>query len=652
MRLKFTVFLLALNSIAFGLIFFLSQRAQLTDIDAGGLSGQIGREIIEADRIELRGRGLDAPRILKRDGSTWSISEPMQWAANYFAVNRILNQLQFLEEEASFSVAEINKAGQTLADYGLEDPLIKLTIAEGDDAIDLRIGMRTEIGNNVYLLGPNEKDIFVVSRKVIDGLLINLGDLRTREIFDIPVFEIEALSLQIKSPASVGNGDSKIRLARTTTGWNFEAPTAAQANPELVSTTINTLTAAKVGRFIEQEAVDPVLQGLESPFMRVTIQGNKRRQTLLVGNRDPAAPEGTAYFAKLENNPTIFTVDSKAFDDLREAQEALRERNFMAFDPDDLSAINISENDRKIRLQRIETGNWQVIESDPNADIQPRRADPEIMNRLTKELSSLRATSFAIDAPSAADLDFYGFNQARRTVKLTSNNGDEVVLTLAHPDSQNQKLFARSSSDEFIYEVERRTTLELLPLNALHYRNRSLDTLPEAAVITSIQLENLSTDETVLKHSLGNDSITWENALSEIDSDTKTQILRLIESIRKMSVKSYLRDGYTENGYQLDPETTIPWLYLISAEISLPGGGTKRADQRTYVTTKRLSGTIQVGASKLHDSIFELSQETLDALYELTEMMEIPPETSGDPVSPSAAPDPVTTPQPVSQVAE
>ncbi|MEN8863391.1 MAG: hypothetical protein ABF315_09425, partial [Lentimonas sp.] len=103
MRLKFTVFLLALNVIAFGLINFLSKRAEKSDQNLSGLAAQIGREVIEADRIELRGKGLEAPRILIRDGSTWKISEPMQWSANYFAVNRILNQLQFLEEEASFS---------------------------------------------------------------------------------------------------------------------------------------------------------------------------------------------------------------------------------------------------------------------------------------------------------------------------------------------------------------------------------------------------------------------------------------------------------------------------------------------------------------------------------------------------------------------
>ncbi len=651
MRFKFTVFLLALNIIAFGLILFLSKHSERADAEMGGLSGQIGREVVEADRIELQGQGLETPRVLKRTGSTWNITEPMQWSANYFAINRILNQLQFLEEEASFSVDEIEKTGQTLADYGLDKPLIELTIAEGDDAITLRIGTLTEIGNNVYLLGPNGQDIFVVNRQVIDGLLVDLGDLRTREIFDIPVFEVEALSLQIKSPASVGNGDLKVRLARTNTGWNFEAPLAAVADPALVSNTINTLTSAKVGRFIEQEAIDPILQGLENPFMRVTLQGNKRRQTILIGNKDISARGEATYFAKLENNPTVFTVLAKPFDELREAQEALRERNFMDFNPATLTSINISEGTRQIRLQKLETGNWQVIESSSGTDIQPHRADPEVMTRLIRELKNLRASGFAVDAPSPADLERLGFNQPRRTVTLSSSDLEDCTLLLAHPDAENEKLYARNNRAEYVYEVERRPTLRMLPLNALYYRSRDLETLPEAAVITSLKLENIVTGETIFEHSIGNDSTLWPNALADVPEKKRQAILTLLDSVRKLRVKTYLKDGYTE-AYALDSEKLIPWTYRLSAELSLPGGETARSDSRSYVFTERLSGTVQIGASKLHDTIFEIPQTTLDALYELTDTMELPPEMKDEPVPQPTGIEPVPEPAPTTTATE
>ena len=645
MRFKFTIFLLALNIIAFGMIAYLNYQAKQVEPSTGGLSRQIGRELIDADRIELHGRGIETPRILERKGSTWHLIEPMQWSANYFAINRILNQLQFLEEEASFSVDEIEKTGQSLADYGLEDPLLKIVIAEGDETISLSIGTLTEIGNNVYFLGPDAREIFVVNRQVIDSLLVDLNDLRAREIFDIPVFEVDALGLQIRSGNTADGSSLKVRLARNNGAWIFEAPLAAKANPALVDNTVNTLTAAKVRRFLETEEADPIVQGLETPFMQVTIYGNKRRQTLIVGNLDPDSQGAPQYFAKLEDNPAIFTVLARPFDALREAQEALRERNFMNFDSSMLSTINISENGRKIRLQKLETGenDWQVLESKGGDEIQPYRADPAIMDSLIKDLSSLRAKGFTADAPSTSDIESYGFNNPRRVVTLSFSEGDPLTLMLAYPENSRDALYAKTNLADFIFKVERSATLRMIPLNTPYYRNRILDILPAAARISALKLTNLQNDEAIFNYAPGQENIPWNDLIEEFDANHAEHVPVLLGAIRKFEVKSYLLDSYAE-AYPVDAEKSLPWRFRLSATIQLPGDETDRTETREYVFTDRLSGTVQVAGSKQYNTIFEIPQSLLDALYELTEDMEIPPEMKGEPVLTPAPIEPVSTP--------
>ena len=648
MRFKFTLFLLTLNVITFGLILSLNKKTEQANSQTGGLSAMIGREVIEADRIELNGKGLDTPRILEHDGSSWKITAPMQWSANYFAINRMLNQLQFLEEEASFSVAEIKQTGQTLADYGLEEPQLHLTISHKDESIELSVGTATEIGNNFYLLGPSKKDVFVVNSQVIESLLVDLGDLRNREIFNIPVFEIDALSLQIRAPEAVGNADFRVRVARTNNGWIFEAPLTAEADATQVANTINTLTAAKVVEFKEQEASDPILQGLENPTMRVTLHGNKRQQTLLIGNQVPTTKdkETSTYFARIEDNPTVFTVAAAPFDKLREAQEGLRERSFMNFAPAALTSIDLSEGDLQIRLQKLETGSWQVIESTAETVIQPRHADPEIIAKLIDDLKNLRASTFAVDSPTPTDLDRLGFNTPRRSIKLSLGD-EQTTLRLAHPESENEKLYARSDKAEYIYTVDRRSTLQTIPLNAAYYRKRTLETLPEAAKIKSIQLENLLTGQIIFSHTLKDQDLIWLKALSDTAEVQQGAILTLLDTIRQFKVKTYLVDGY-KDAYSLDSETTRPWLYRLSAEILLPGDETDRSDTRSYVFAKRFSGTVQVGASSLHNVIFEIPQITLDALYTLTDDMQPPPEASDQPLAQQAPIPPVPEPVPTS----
>ena len=654
MRFKFTVFLLVLNVITFGLILSLNKKAEQLSAQTGGLSGMIGRGVIEADRIELNGNGLDAPRILEHDGSSWSITQPMQWSANYFAVNRILNQLQFLEEEASFSLAEIEQTGQSLADYGLEEPWLQLKISNHDESIELSVGTVTEIGNNFYLLGPNGKDIFVVNEQVIQSLLVDLGDLRNREIFDIPVFEIDALSLEISTPeAAVGNSNFRVRIARTNTGWIFEAPLSAEADATQVANTINTLTAAKVVEFKELETSDPILQGLENPAMRVTLHGNKRRQTLLIGNKVPTsdAKEAPTYFARIEDNPTVFTIAAEPFDKLREAEEALRERSFMSFDPTALTSIELSEGDLQIRLQKLETGNsWQVVESNVDTNIQPRHADPEIIAKLIDDLKNLRASGFAVDSPTPTDFDRLGFNVPRRTIKLSLGD-DTTTLLIAHPENEKEMLYARSDKAEYIYTVNRRATLKAIPLNAAYYRKRTLETLPQAAKIKSLQLENLLTGQVIFSHTLEDEDRIWLKALIDLPKTHREATLSLLEAIRHFRVKTYLIDEYTD-AYPLDSETTRPWVFRLSAELLLPGDETDRSETRTYVFTHRFSGSIQVGASEKHNAIFEIPQETIDALYVLTDDMQPPPEASDQPIStqktiaPLAEPKPAATDEP------
>lgn len=647
MRFRFTAFLLVLNVITFGLIFLLSQRADDNNIQAGGLSGMISSEAIEATRIELSGKGLDTSRILERKGSSWRIIQPIQWPANYFAINRILNQLQFLEEEASFSIDEIERTGQSLNDYGLEDPWIKLSITNEDETIELGVGNVTEIGNNFYILGPGKKNVFVINRQFIDGLLVDLNDLRNREIFNIPVFEVQALSLQMNNPEAVGDNDLKVRIARTSNGWMFESPLTAEANGSQVSNTINTLTAARVVEFNSSETGDPILQGLEDPTMRITLHGNKRQQTLLIGNKIISGNDSPTYYARIENNPTVFTVEAETFDRLREAEEILRERSILNFTTDNLTSIDLSEGELSVRLQKLETGNWQVIESNTEAGIQPYRADSAIVKKLIRNLKTLRASGFAIDLPTPADLDRLNFDNPRRNVQLTVGD-QKIILSLAHPDNENQKLYARSNKAEYVYTVDRRTTLKAIPLNAAYYRNRTLEVLPEAAQITSIQLDKLSTGETIFAYSLENPDDIWLKALIDLPEVERESLFTLLDTIRKFEVKEYLMDGYRES-YPLDSETTRPWLYKLSAEMLLPDDENGRSETRTYVFTERFSGTSQVGASKPYDVIFSIPQVTIDALFTFTDDMQPPPEAASQPIPDQPEIMPVPEPEPTNK---
>lgn len=649
MRFKFTAVLLLLNLIAFGILLTYRQKDAANTSQDSGLSAIIGQRLVEADRIQITGREIPTPRVLIRDGADWNLIQPMQWSANYFAVNRILNQLQFIEEKATFTLDEIQRTGQDLGDFGLDQPILEISISEDNaNPIRLSIGNTTEIGNNIYLLGPDQQQIYVVSRNVIDSLLVDLMDLRNREIYNIPVFEIDALSVLIDTTQSQTGNDLRVYLKRTNAGWLFEAPITAEADPTLVANTINALASTKVIRFIQPEASDPVLQGLNAPSMRITINGNKRSQTLLLGNKEIGEKGEDNYFAQLEGNPSIFTVDAAAFDQLREAQEALRERNFMQFNPEALTAINISENGTQVRLQKIETGGWHVIQGkNETTAIQPYHADPTIIAQLISDLQNTKASGFAIDAPDQTDLNQMGFDQPRRTVTLFLQNEKEpLTLQLAHPTDENKQLYAKTNRAPYIYQVERRQTLNNLPLNALNYRTRRLDTLPDSARIRTLKLEDISTGVTLLDFALNQETTDWPTALADLNPQNQEAVVTLLAYIRNFQIEAYQTNDY-QDAFPLDSKKTRRWKYRLSAQIQLPGGEEDLIKIKEYVFTERLSGTRQGGGSQELNTTFFLHQELINTLQPFIGQLQLPPEANAQPVVAPPLQAPVSNPTPI-----
>ncbi len=612
MRFRFTIFLLLLNVLAFGWIIYLDRRGEPETSARGSLAGAIAREVMDADRIELHWQRMDQPRILERSGNQWHLREPIQWPANAFAVNRMLNQLQFIEEEAAFAVAEMERTGQTLADYGLAEPVVRLVISAGSTSITLAIGTPTEIGNKVYLMGPDQRRIYVVNNSIIKDLTLDVEDLRSPTVFEIPVFEVNTLSLSMQASNEATEATLKTRLARTQNNWYFEAPIAVEANPQLVNDTLNALAQVKANRFVESGAVNLAVMGFETPSMEITLQGNRRRQTLLLGETDSAARQ-RAYFARLEDNPTVFTVPAAPFDALREAQDALRQRNFIQFNPASVSGITIGQNGRSIRLQKLETGDWQIIQTNDSGEVQTLAADAAIISDLLQRLRELRAVSFAADSPSNEEIARFGFERPRRTVRLSRAGETLLELSLAHPEEDNERLYAKTDAP-FIYEVHRRALLDLLPLNAMHYRDRMLERLPTSALIKNIRLSAIADDAVLIDESIDPATQTWPLYLeNKYEEPVAEALLGLLDYLRRPRAERFIQNAFQEEN-RLDADNPRPWQYRISYSVRLPGGENGKLESRNLLLSERLGGTSQAASAETFNATFFIPPSLIEIL--------------------------------------
>ena len=681
MRSKFTLLLLALNLALFGYL-ALTERWITPDKVEENRRRILGPEAADLSVIEIAflpppADGATPPaspapaqtvRLERQAGDSWSLATPFDWPANDFAVRLILNQLQFLENETSFLVADLARNGQTLADYGLAQPRIVVTCtpsapkpAEGAPArpetkpFVLKIGATAAVGDRLYILSPDERRIHVASPKTSENLLaaltLDLARLRSDQLFTIPVFEARALTLQ-----SGAANSGRTRLRREQSRWTFEAPITARAAKTPVELAVNDLNALRVARFLPAESAPSVeTAGLASPRLRVTLEGNARRETLLLGAPAPAFPptatantaapaateETVELYARLDwrsapasapanpkenpkdNRAVLFTVRVPAalLKTLEQAQTALRDKRVLDLDPARVTAFTLAApGASELRIQKLDSSSafpvWQIA-----APATPLRADAKLVEHLLQRLQLLEAVSpapravpppspFVFDAPSAADLEKLGFNLPARVVTLQlaspastaggpSSASNELVLEFAQPVVAGPELYARVVGQPFVYAVPP-DTLDQIPVSPLVYRDRTLARLPDTTKIVRLLIRRADSPEAapLLDFTPGSEP-------------PPAPVATLLSALRELRAKSINSESYPAtvpvDGVQK------PWAYILEATLDpAPASGPLRLS-----LAERAGGSTQLAGSEALGLVFTLEQPVLDSLWQL-----------------------------------
>lgn len=623
MRSKVTLILVFLNVALFFFIFYFERDWRIERASLEARRRVLGAEASDIRSLDVTGPTPSTSYSLERRGDSWIITKPVEWPANADAVGRIINELQFMEHVTSFSTRDLEKNGQKLSDYGLDQPKLTVRFSSGEAAPGsagarttvLRIGDTTKVGNHLYLLSPDSERIHVVDRSLADSLAVPFAQLRSDTIFSIPVFEARSLSLQSAAPSGV-----RVRLHRDGSRWSFDTPVIARADKKQTELTINELNSLRVKAFVLQNG--PSTPPSAAPQLRVTLEGNNRQQTLLVG-----AAAGDAYFAQLEDRSAVFTVaiPPVLMATLRDAADDLRDRHVLDFDPASVTSIALSApNQPELALQRLEPpagshdAGWQIIRRgavDQGPQTMP--ADSAAVQRLLNQLETLSALKFQSDAPTAADLENWGFNKPEREIALTLAGGasTQETLQIGLPTQRDNVAYARLAGSSSVYAVEPDILAET-SASPLAWRERMLFVLPSSAKITSLGLYNVADNSVIYSHKLA-DGETWDTVFGAEPAPRRDALLALLSQLHSLRAQKFVEEGFPEKVFAAGEVRS--WRYRLEAAISLPGGaGGSQVNTMRIWFAERTGGTEQLAGSKDFGAVFAVEQPLLDALWTLT----------------------------------
>lgn len=685
MRTKVTLFLLFLNVALFAFIFGF-EREWRTDRAFLEIRRRVlGPAAANIHTLQISGPGLATPIALARNGENWFLTAPVQWPANPHAVSRIINELQFLEHETSFAVADLAANEQNLADYGLAEPALTVTFTAApasDPAapppapIALALGSETTVGNRLYVLSPDGRRIHVVNRSLAESLRLSLDQLRSDTAFTIPVFEVRSLNLQTATPANL-----RIRLRRDGNRWSFEAPIIARASKTATELTLNRLNQLRTRRFLGATRDRPELvaeSGTADPTFRVTLEGNNRRETLLLGREigpvpapivpgqtaDPAAPPDLEYYARMEDRDALFTVALPAslLDSLRGAQETLRDRRVLDLEGRTITSLALSApNYPELTLQRFEpnattpSAAWQLVRADAAGTPRTEPADPAIVDRLLQNLTLLEARQFLRDAPSDLELENWGLVRPIRRLELTfapapglAAGPVNATLLLGVASEREGRVYAKLAQQPFVYLVDPRI-LDLLPVVPRSYRDRLLRELPAGTRLTGLTLTDLEDQSTLYAHTLAPGE-TWETVLAAEPPARRAALTTLRAQLRTLRAERITADGFTPTIAVNGEER--PWAYRVEATLALSGGPGGQSTTSSLFFAARDGGSLQLVGAPEFDLVFEAPQPLLDAMWALTYGPRDPgpATTEPGPAGGSAGGPPASSPSPASPV--
>lgn len=637
MRTKVTLILLLLNVVLLSVIIY-ARHKTLADVELARLGKRVlGREVVGVTSLEISSGETSRVRLERANpNAPWELKAPIDWPANDFAVKRITQELEFLETQSSFPVAGLAQNNQSLADYGLNPPRLSITISRPSTAsgaapeiTTLKVGDTSKVGNRLYVLSPDGKTIHVVARGLADSLAVGLAELRSDALFTIPAFEVRFLGLQNAAPAP------RVRIRRDGARWSFEAPIVARAGKAGSELVVGGLNRLRALAFLNDVA--PADSGLDKPSLRLTLEGNNRRETLLVGKPYPVDPAFKAdpdnpaalFYASVEGRPQVFVTSIPSgrnglLDTLRNPQEKLRDTRVLDFDPAAVSSVSLSApgQPEPLVIRRAEAGGWR-IERAPAAALP---ADTKLVDTLLQRLSLLTAvphvggaSPFLRDAPSEAEVENYGFNLPQReiTLQLAAPAGSapppKITLQLGVDSANGGAVQARELGKSFIYAVAP-DTLADFPVAASFYRDRVLRTLPEGTRVSSVVLKanDASADQPPLLSVKLAPGQSLDDALKSETDARRDAIKALVAGLATLRTKQFVSDTYADT--TIVDGRPAPWKYTLETVFSRDGA----EDIVSYLqVAERSGGGTQLAGSREFNLVFALDQPVLDALWTL-----------------------------------
>jgi len=249
----------------------------------------------QVSRVELTAKGKTL-ELGKAAGGDWQILKPGPYRGDNLQIDEIVRKIRDARMDVTISDEE---AAQAPARFAAGTPVAtaRVTDTSGVQVFEVRRNKDEYYARSSAIAG-----VYKIGRESAEGLDKTVEDLRNRKLFDFGFTDPERVEIR--------DGAATTVLTKSGEKWQRSGKDLESAG---ALTLIDKLRDLRAVRFPSSGFTNPVLEIL------VSRESGKKAERVQI------ATAGSAFYARRENEPALYEIESKAVDEIRQAVKDLKE---------------------------------------------------------------------------------------------------------------------------------------------------------------------------------------------------------------------------------------------------------------------------------------------------------------------------------------
>ncbi len=238
------------------------------------------QNVVNFDRNKVDGiviKNGDQQIEIRRRESKWRLETPIKDQADGALVDNLLSDLETWEKEGTIPAKDIEADKSKLAEYGLNNPKLKLKLLGRDKPPEIWFGKDAALEGRMYVRLQNSKETFLAKQSIRKDIDKKPEEFRDRRVTDLTTAQVRRITL--KTPAG------EMEMEKKGDHWDIIKPLRARADDGKVVDLIAQITTARIQQFVADDRGDLRPYGLAEPRGSITLfdEAEKKDQKVEIG---------------------------------------------------------------------------------------------------------------------------------------------------------------------------------------------------------------------------------------------------------------------------------------------------------------------------------------------------------------------------------